>query len=324
MRAAGRVPGVAAVAPAAVKGSAGQLLVLLLVQVPLFDQTRHVLLKLLDLALKGALFALQHVPLLDALVAARLRVAPVLQGPPFLLETDDLFFAEAPELPVEFAHRHAHQLLVREAVLQACVCVVAVVMVVVVMHRMVMAVCGRRQVFSDVLLTAESLEGLVVVMVVVRVADERLHRILGGQVQGLRADVMLVVGNPVEVFQLRLARRVLGVVVAGVVVGAHAISQVLAWLRAGAGGAEAGRGRHGGARRADGGGRQGARRQSVAVALGLRGLFLHFELHEVEVVDVLDSQGAVGQICAHGEIGGHVSPCDDAYPNSQSDRFHRD
>lgn len=57
----------------------------------------------------------------------------------------------------------------------------------------------------------------------------------------------------------------------------------------------------------------------MTVAVGLRGLFLHLKLHEVEVVDIFDSQGAVGQICAHGEIGGHVSPCDDTYPNSQSD-----
>lgn len=113
MRAVGRVTSVAtsAVAPA-VKGSACQLLVLLLVQVPLFDETRYVLLKLLHLALERALLALEHVPLLHAFVAARLRVAPVLQGSPFLLETDDLFFAKASELPVELAHCHAHQLIV--------------------------------------------------------------------------------------------------------------------------------------------------------------------------------------------------------------------
>lgn len=57
----------------------------------------------------------------------------------------------------------------------------------------------------------------------------------------------------------------------------------------------------------------------MAIAVSLRRLFLDFKLHEVEVVDIFNSQGAVGQICAHGEIGGHVSPCDDTYPNSQSD-----
>lgn len=145
MRDAGRVPGVAtaAVYPS-VKGSARQLLVLLLVQVPLFNQTRHVLLKLLYLALERALFAFEHVPLLHALVAARLRVAPVLQGPAFLLKTDHLFFAETSQLPVELAHGHVHKLLVREAVLEARVPVVAVVMMVMVVHRMVMPVCGRR------------------------------------------------------------------------------------------------------------------------------------------------------------------------------------
>lgn len=103
---------------------------------------------------------------------------------------------------------------------------VAVVMMVVMVHRMVMAVCGRREVFSNVLLTAESIKGLVVMMVVVRVTNKRFHGILGGQVQGLWADVMLVVGNPVEVFQLRFARGTLGVVVATVVVVVvvHAIS----------------------------------------------------------------------------------------------------
>lgn len=254
--AVGRVPSVAASVAAAVKGSARELLVLLLVQVPLFDQTRHVLLELLHLALKRALFALEHVALLYALVAARLRVAPVLQGSPFLLETDHLFFAEASQLPVELAHGHAHQLLVREAVLEASVRVVAVVMMVVVVHRVVVAVRGRREVFSDVLLTAESLVGLVVMVVVVRVTDKRFHRVLGRQVEGLWTDVMLVVGNPVEIFQLRLARAALVVVVVVVVatVVVDAISEVLPRLRSGTGGTETGRGRHRGAGCADWGG----------------------------------------------------------------------
>lgn len=328
MSAVGRVPSVAAsvAAAAAVKGSARELLILLLVQVPLFHETRHVLLELLHLALERALFAFKHVTLLHALVAARLRVAAVLQGSPFLLETDHLFFAEASQLPVKLAHCHAHQLLVREAVLEARVRVVAVVMMVVVVHRVVVTVRGRREVFSDVLLTAESLVGLVVVMVVVRVTDECFHRVLGRQVEGLWTYVMLIVGNPVEIVQLRLARGALGVVVVATVVVVDAIYEVLPRLRPGTGGTEAGRGRHRGAGCADRGGGQRARGQAVAIAVGLRGLFLDLKLHEVEVVDIFNSQRAVGQICAHGEIGGHVSPCDDTYPNSQSDTrgFHWD
>lgn len=326
MSAVGRVPNVAASVAAAVKGSARELLVLLLVQVPLFHETRHVLLELLHLALERALFAFEHVTLLHALVAARLRVAAVLQGSPFLLEADHLFFAEASQLPVKLPHCHAHQLLVREAVLDARVRVVAVVMMVVVVHRVVVPVCGRREVFSDVLLTAESLVGLVVVMMVVRVTDECFHRILGRQVEGLWTYVMLIVWNPVEIVQLRLARGALGVVVVStVVVVVNTIYEVLPRLRSGTGRTEAGRGRHRGAGRADRGGGQRARGQAVAIAVGLRGLFLDLKLHEVEVVDIFNSQRAVGQICAHGEIGGHVSPCD-TYPNSQSDTrgFHWD
>lgn len=58
----------------------------------------------------------------------------------------------------------------------------------------------------------------------------------------------------------------------------------------------------------------------MAVPFGLRGLLLHLKLHQVKVVDVLDGQGAGGQLCAHGEVGGHVSPCDDSRPHSQTDR----
>lgn len=57
----------------------------------------------------------------------------------------------------------------------------------------------------------------------------------------------------------------------------------------------------------------------MTVAVGLWGLFLHLELHQVKVVDVLDGQGAVGQLRAHGEVRGHFSPCDDSCPHSQTD-----
>lgn len=57
----------------------------------------------------------------------------------------------------------------------------------------------------------------------------------------------------------------------------------------------------------------------MAVPLCFRGFLLHLELHEIEVVDVLDGQGAVRQLCAHGEVGGHVSPCDYPCAHSQSE-----
>lgn len=57
----------------------------------------------------------------------------------------------------------------------------------------------------------------------------------------------------------------------------------------------------------------------MAVAVGLWRLLLHLKLHQVKVVDVLDGQRAVGQLCAHGEVGGHFSPCDDSCPHSQTD-----
>ena len=306
--------------PPGVVGPGGELLVLLLVQVPLLGQPRHVLLQLLHLAQQGALLGLQHVPLLDALEATGLRVAPVLQGAPLLLQADHLLLAEAPQLAVQLPHRHAHQLVVGEAVLQAGV--VAVVVMVVVVALVVVGRRGRGQVLPDVLLPAEALVGLVVVVVVVRVADEGLHRVLRGQVERLGVDVVLVAGDPVQVLQLRFARVAVIVVAAAVVAAAaavHPAGEALVGLRAGARGAEAGRGRHGGAGGADRGGGQGAGREAVAVAVGLRRLLLHLELHQVKVVDVLDGQRAVGQLCAHGEVGGHVSPCDDSCPHSQTD-----
>lgn len=54
-------------------------------------------------------------------------------------------------------------------------------------------------------------------------------------------------------------------------------------------------------------------------AVGLQRLLLHLKLHQIEVVDVLNGQRAVRQLRAHGEVGGHVSPCDDTWPHSQTD-----
>lgn len=48
----------------------------------------------------------------------------------------------------------------------------------------------------------------------------------------------------------------------------------------------------------------------MAVALGFGWLLLHLELHQVEIVDIFDGQGTVWKLRAHGEIGGHVSPCE--------------
>lgn len=55
--------------------------------------------------------------LLHALKPARLRVAPVLQGPPLLLEADHLVLRETPQVSVELTHGHGHELVVGEAVL---------------------------------------------------------------------------------------------------------------------------------------------------------------------------------------------------------------
>lgn len=57
----------------------------------------------------------------------------------------------------------------------------------------------------------------------------------------------------------------------------------------------------------------------MAVAVGLRWFLLHLEFHQIKVVDILDGQRAVGQLCAHSEVGGHFSPCDDSCPHSQTD-----
>lgn len=58
----------------------------------------------------------------------------------------------------------------------------------------------------------------------------------------------------------------------------------------------------------------------MAVTLRLGRLLLHLELHQVEVVDVVEGQRAAGQLAAQGQFRRHVSsPCDDWRPHSQSD-----
>lgn len=97
---------------------ADQLLVFLFVGVPLPDQPGDFLLEVLDLLEQLVLLGLQDVPLLDPLEAAGLGVASVLEGPPLLLQPDHFFLADAAQLPVELPHRHGHQLLVGEAVVE--------------------------------------------------------------------------------------------------------------------------------------------------------------------------------------------------------------
>lgn len=63
------------------------------------------------------LFRLQCVAVLQALVAAGLCVAPVLERAALLLEAHHLVLADAAQVSVELAHRQAHQLLVREALI---------------------------------------------------------------------------------------------------------------------------------------------------------------------------------------------------------------
>lgn len=116
---------------------------------------------------------------------------------------------------------------------------------------------GRGQVLSNVLLSAEALVGLVVVVMVVRVADEGLHRVLRGQIERFGVDVVLITGDPVQVLQLRFARVAVIVVAAAVVAVAAAIDpagDALIRLSARTRGAEARRGRHGRAGCADRGG----------------------------------------------------------------------
>lgn len=125
--------------------------------------------------------------LLHALKPARLRVAPVLQGPPLLLEADDLVLREAPQVSVELTHGHGHELLVGEAVLHVETArglaevrrTVRVVMVVVavVVQRLV-GVWGHRGRAVGVL-------AVVVVMLTVRVT---VRACVPGQVVGVVRD----------------------------------------------------------------------------------------------------------------------------------------
>lgn len=92
--------------------SAGQFLTLELVGVSFSGQAGHLLLELFHLLNELGLLILQVMLLLDPLVPARLGIPSVLQGPPLLLQADDLVLGEAPQVPVELPHRHGDQLII--------------------------------------------------------------------------------------------------------------------------------------------------------------------------------------------------------------------
>lgn len=291
---------------------AGKFLTLELVGVSLSGEPGHFLLELFHLLNELGLFILQVVFLLDTFVPAGLGIAPVLQGPPLLLEADHLVFGEASEVPVELPHGHGDQLVIGEPVFHAAGGGMLLVRVLellggvggggrggrglVVVMMVVMRVSAAGQVFmSDrgVLVVV-----LVMVMMMMVVGPEALkalqllghlvgpnegfNRVLRGEVQRLGVHLLVAVGHPVQVLQV------------GLLLGR----------------AEAGRGGHRAAGSADGGGRDGAGRlQAGAVparaVVPAQGLLLHVELHQVEVVDVLHGQGAGGQLGSDAELSGH-------------------
>lgn len=99
------------------EASSGEFLTLDFVGVSLSHQPGNLLLELFYLLDELGLLVLQQVFLLHTLVPARLSVAPVLQGSPLLLQADHVVLGEASEVPVEFPHRHADELIVGEPVL---------------------------------------------------------------------------------------------------------------------------------------------------------------------------------------------------------------
>lgn len=112
--------------------------------------------------------------------------------------------------------------------------------------------------------------------------DEGFHGVLRRQVERLRVHLLVTVGHPVEILQVRFLL----------------------------GGAEAGRGGHRAARGADrGGGHRASRLETRAVPARAIGsaerLLLHVKFHQVEVVDVLHGQGAGGQLGADAQLGSH-------------------
>lgn len=291
---------------------AGKFLTLELVGISLSGEPGHFLLELFHLLNELGLFVLQVVFLLDTFIPAGLGIAPVLQGPPLLLEADHLVFGEASEVPVELPHGHGDQLVIREPVLHAAGGGMLLVRVLellggagggggsgrglVVMMVVVVRVPAAGQVFvSDCGVLVVVLVMVVMVVVVGPEAfkalqllghlvgpNEGFDGVLRGEVQRLGVHLLVAVGHPVQVLQVGLLL----------------------------GGAEAGRGGHGAAGGADGGGGDGAGGlQAGAVparaVVPAQGLLLHVELHQVEVVDVLHGQGASGQLGSDAELSGH-------------------
>jgi len=291
---------------------AGKFLTLELVGVSLSGEPGHFLLELFHLLNELGLFVLQVVFLLDTFIPAGLGIAPVLQGPPLLLEADHLVFGEASEVPVELPHGHGDQLVIREPVLHTAGGGMLLVRVLELLGGaggrggsgrglvVVMVVVVRVPAASQVFVSDRGVLVVVLVMVVMMVVvgpealkalqllghlvgpNESFDSVLRGEVQRLGVHLLVAVGHPVQVLQV-------GLLLCG---------------------AEAGRGRHGAAGSADGGGGDGAGRlQAGAVparaVVPAQGLLLHVELHQVEVVDVLHGQGAGGQLGSDAELSGH-------------------
>lgn len=302
----------------------GEFLALDLVGVSFAGQPGHLLLKLLHLLNELRLLILQVVFLLDAFIPARLGVAPVLQGPPLLFQADHLVLGEAPQVAVQLAHGHGHELVVGEAVLHAAAAtrrrrrgcrvrprpgvaggqllrgassigrrrrrLVMVVMVLVsVWAQLFVGHAGARVpmmwvwvvVVMVVVRTAEAVEALQGLWHGVR-ADERLHRILGRQVERLRVHLLVGARHPVQVLQVGLLF----------------------------GRAEAGRRGHRATGRAERGGRHraGGLQARAGPARALRApqrLLLYIELEQVEVVNILHGQRAGGQLGPHAQLRGH-------------------
>ncbi len=297
------------------EAAADELFVLLFVRVSLAHQSGDLLLEVVHLLQQLGLLALQDVPLLDPLVAARLGIASVFEGPPLLFQPDHLLFTDPPQVPVELAHGHGHQLLVREAIVQVHVLVadgaavglhagcrmvtprVVVMVVVVVVWRAVLG-CGGRDDRGDhrgggshllaghgassagcageLLPSSIAVEALELVTAV----DQRLHRVLGAEAQSLWVELLLITGHPVEILQVSLL----------FAPGARA-GRREAW----------GRGNRA-ARRAHRGGRQGSPGDQAAAlddaAIGLHRLLFHFKLHQIEVINIFHGQGTGGQVGA--------------------------
>lgn len=285
------------------EAAVGHFFTLHFVGISLSGQPADLKLQLLHLLDQGGLLGLQVMLLLDPLVPARLGIASVFKGSPFLFQTDDIVFGEASQVPVEFSDRHGDQLVVGEPVFYSVVGLVLEVIVLQLLGRagtaafswgtlvmVVMVMVVRMLVWMNHLFMRDALVlvVMVVVMMVVVVAsvaivalklwwhlvgaDESFHSVLWGEVEGLRVHLLVRARHPVQIFQVAL---------------------LLCW-------AEAWRGGHRAARGADGSGRHGAGRlQAVARSNGafcsvVQRFLLDFKLHQIKVVDIFHCKGTGG------------------------------